>query len=221
MATRGERQALSAKLSLLRLQNCFVNLPSSLFSTLVNLNTPAQNVVVELKYGVTITAGSNQSTDPGQTLRSVFVGWTGMQSRQRASLSDDRERLAGSKTRGTEREAPLVDIDSAFAQTLGLSDGQDIIVLLHLEPPMVQTVNIEPLTPEDWEIIELHANFLEFNLVRQVRALPNPSYTRSNGARQHTPSPYIFPRQQQRTSNSFLLTRPQIHHLRSCLRTQK
>lgn len=105
-----------------------------------------------------------------------------MQSRQRASLSDDRDRLARGKTRGTEREPSLVDIDSAFAQTLGLSDGQDVTVSLHLEPPLVETVNIEPLTPEDWEVIELHANFLEFNLVRQVRALPNPGYTRSNEA---------------------------------------
>ncbi|KAK2000117.1 peroxisome biosynthesis protein-like protein (PAS1/Peroxin-1) [Colletotrichum falcatum] len=184
MATREERQASPAKLSLIRLQNCFVNLPSSLFSTLVNLNTPAQNVVVELKYRAFAAAGSKQSTDPGSSPRSVFLGWTGMQSRQRASLSDDRDSPAGGRTRGIEREPPLIDIDSAFAQTLGLRDGQDVTVLLHLEPPLVQTVNIEPLTPEDWEIIELHANFLEFNLVRQVRALPNPGHTRSNDAGQ-------------------------------------
>ena len=46
---------------------------------------------------------------------------------------------------------------------------------LHLDPPQAHTVNIEPLTPTDWEIIELHANFLEMNFLSQVRALPNPA----------------------------------------------
>lgn len=76
-----------------------------------------------------------------------------------------------------------MDIDAAFAQTLGISEGQEITIALHLESPSVNTINIEPLTPEDWEIIELHASFLEFNLIRQVRALPNPGHHRSGGAR--------------------------------------
>ena len=61
---------------------------------------------------------------------------------------------------------------------------------------MASTVNIEPLTAEDWEskksfakeewlltllaVIELHATFLEFNFVNQIRALPNASYQRSD-----------------------------------------
>ena len=63
---------------------------------------------------------------------------------------------------------------------------------------MAHTVHIEPLTPADWEskcvtlywwkqandcaVIELHANFLESNLLFQVRALPNPSFTESPSA---------------------------------------
>lgn len=43
-----------------------------------------------------------------------------------------------------------------------------------MEPPQAHTVNIEPLTATDWEIIELHAHFLEMNFLSQVRALPNP-----------------------------------------------
>ena len=66
-------------------------------------------------------------------------------------------------------------------------------MLLHTDPPLAHTVNIEPLTPADWEsmfdnamlviylaytetVIELHASFLESNLLFQVRALPNPSF---------------------------------------------
>lgn len=32
-------------------------------------------------------------------------------------------------------------------------------------------LHIEPLTPSDWEIIELHANFLELNLISQIRCV--------------------------------------------------
>lgn len=75
-----------------------------------------------------------------------------------------------------------MEIDAAFALTLGLSDGQEVTVALHLESPLVDTVNIEPLTPEDWEIIELHASFLEFSLIRKVRALPDSGYNSSGGS---------------------------------------
>ena len=66
-------------------------------------------------------------------------------------------------------------------------------ILIHVDPPLAHTVHIEPLTPGDWEskcssatseckcpetniVIELHANFLEINLLSQIRALPNPSF---------------------------------------------
>ncbi|KAF5680540.1 putative peroxin-1 [Fusarium denticulatum] len=180
MATPNRSQ-MPARISLSNLQNCFVNLPPLLCSSLDNLNTASQNVVVELKYQVPIAADSGESTD-SNTSRSVFLGWTGLHSRQKTNSSDERERLARGKTRPSDGESSFVDIDAAFAHTLGLSDGQQVSVALHLEPPVVGVVNIEPLTPEDWEIIELHANFLEFNLVRQVRALPNPGHNTSGGA---------------------------------------
>ncbi|KAH7199550.1 hypothetical protein DER44DRAFT_749841 [Fusarium oxysporum] len=91
-------------------------------------------------------------------------------------------KLGERKKPPTTRESSLVEIDAAFARTLGLSDGQEVTVALHLESPLVDTVNIEPLTREDWEIIELHASFLEFSLIRQVRALPNSGYNSSGGS---------------------------------------
>lgn len=62
-------------------------------------------------------------------------------------------------------------------------------ISLHLDPPMAHTVHIEPLTPADWEIIELHASFLESNLLFQVRALPNPSFSASPSAQAHQAHP--------------------------------
>ena len=62
-----------------------------------------------------------------------------------------------------------------------MSDGLKVNASIHVDPPLAHTINIEPLTPEDWEIIELHATFLELNLLSQIRALPNPAYTPSPG----------------------------------------
>lgn len=75
-----------------------------------------------------------------------------------------------------EQDTQLVEIDATLANALELTDGQKVTATVHVDPPIAHTINIEPLTPEDWEIIELHATFLELNLQSQVRALPNPAY---------------------------------------------
>lgn len=67
-------------------------------------------------------------------------------------------------------------MDATLGRTLGLVDGQRVAVSVHVEPPLVHTLNIEPLTPEDWEMVELHAQSLELNLIAQVRAVPNPAF---------------------------------------------
>jgi peroxin-1 len=106
-----------------------------------------------------------------------------MQSKNKPGPVVSRDGISGSRgnTSGRQQDVPLVEIDATFAHALGLSDGQKITASIHVDPPVAHTVNIEPLTPEDWEIMELHATFLEINLVNQIRALPNPNYTPSNG----------------------------------------
>lgn len=95
-----------------------------------------------------------------------------MPSRTRPSsvINNDRARS------GREQETQMVEIDATFAKLLGLSEGSKIGILIHLDPPVAHSINIEPLTPADWEAIELHATFLELNLLSQIRALPNPAY---------------------------------------------
>lgn len=99
-----------------------------------------------------------------------------MQSKRKLAPIVNRDGIAGTRgNTGRDQDVSLVEIDATFARTLGLADGQKITATLHMDPPVAHTVNIEPLTADDWEIIELHANFLEFNFIHQVRALPNPS----------------------------------------------
>jgi peroxin-1 len=134
--------------------------------------------------------------------RSVFVGWTGFTSKRRLAPIVSRDGISGTRgsTSGREQEIPLVEIDATFARTLGLADGQKVTASIHVDPPVAHTINIEPLTPEDWEIIELHANFLELNFVHQIRALPNPSYAPSSGA-PLTPHPLTLHFSQTSTAN--------------------
>jgi len=83
----------------------------------------------------------------------------------------------------------MVEIDATFAKLLGLSEGSKIGILIHLDPPIAHSINIEPLTPADWEVIELHATFLELNLLSQIRALPNPAYNNKASTQAETTHP--------------------------------
>ncbi|KAF5134161.1 Peroxisome biosynthesis protein PAS1 [Metarhizium anisopliae] len=180
MAPRKNAQSTTAELSLVHLKNCLVNLPPSLVSLLLNLNTPVQNVVVELAYKPASSGG--QPSSP----QSIFVGWTGMPSKRRAAPLVSRDGISGSRG-SRDQEIQVVEMDVTLANTLDLNDGQKVTATVHIDPPVAHTINIEPLTPEDWEIIELHATFLELNLQSQIRALPNPAF--NNGTTTVPPHP--------------------------------
>ena len=142
-----------------------------------NHSQAAQNVIVELQYrSQTLSSASVSSGNAAGFQKTAYVGWTGMPSKRRlAPVVGARDGYGNPASR--EQDIATVEIDATFAKLLGLNEGQKLGILLHLDPPVAHTVNIEPLTPADWEIIELHATFLELNLLSQIRALPNPSYT--------------------------------------------
>ena len=112
-----------------------------------------------------------------------------MQSKRKLAPIVSRDGISGTRGNpsGREQEVSLVEIDATFARILGISDGQKVTASIHVDPPMAHTIHIEPLTSEDWEIIELHATFLELNFVSQIRALPNPNYVPSSGL---SPAPH-------------------------------
>ncbi|KPI45650.1 Peroxisome biosynthesis protein PAS1 [Cyphellophora attinorum] len=161
-----------AEVAFVSLQNCLVNLPPNLIALIDASNIPAQNVIIEIQYQTPTLSATAVSSGGTGFQRSVYVGWTGYASRTRPASVINADR------RGTrELEVPMVEIDSIFGAKVGLSEARKVGLLVHLDPPLAHTINIEPLTPADWEIIELHANFLELNLLSQIRALPNPSFS--------------------------------------------
>jgi peroxin-1 len=139
---------------------------------LTRLAQVAQNVVVELSYRQPPPPGASDARTASPQ-KSVFVGWTGMQSKRRLAAVVDRNGLRNSPA-ASQQDIAAVEVDATFARLIGLNEAQKVGIQLHLDPPQAHTINIEPLTPVDWEMIELHAQFLELNFLSQIRALPNP-----------------------------------------------
>lgn len=163
-------KVVKVEVSFTPLRNCLANLPASLIALISTTDTPVQNVIVELQYRS--NTSSSGAISSASVSRTAFAGWTGMPARTRPTSLLNQERTRNSR----ETEVQTIEIDGTFAKALGLSEGQQIGLMVHLDPPGAHTINIEPSTPADWEVIEMHAAFLEINFVHQVRALPNPDY---------------------------------------------
>ena len=105
-----------------------------------------------------------------------------MPSKRRAAGPIGRDGTTGGRGLSRDQDAQAVEIDATLAGMLELSEGQKVMATIHVDPPLAHTINIEPLTADDWEIIELHATFLEINMQSQIRALPNPGHILPDGS---------------------------------------
>ncbi|KAJ9630631.1 Peroxisome biosynthesis protein pex1 [Taxawa tesnikishii (nom. ined.)] len=180
---RAASSASQAEVVLLpQLKSCLLNLPSSLVAVLLNANTIAQNVVVELSYRQPTAPGTDSKPSAASKQQSVYLGWTGMPSKSKLAPLVGKDGLRTGRTGGGRQDQSVdtVEIDTTFARVLGIVEGQKVGVTLHIDPPQVHTVHIEPLTPTDWEIIELHSRFLEMNFLSQIRALPHPHVSKQH-----------------------------------------
>ena len=112
-----------------------------------NIAKPAQNLIVELQ--VLSPRSSRQgASDPSK--HSVFVGWTGVSSRRRPNAPYP----SGSISSKPGPVSNFIEIDSAFARVLEIAEGQKVSVILRQDPELVHTLNVEPLTPGDWESMQ-------------------------------------------------------------------
>ncbi|KAG8215478.1 P-loop containing nucleoside triphosphate hydrolase protein [Butyriboletus roseoflavus] len=62
-----------------------------------------------------------------------------------------------------------IEIDPQYAQGLGFAEGDVVEIGLLYDLPFASSVGTEPLTADDWEIIEIHASHVESTLLSQVR----------------------------------------------------
>lgn len=62
-------------------------------------------------------------------------------------------------------------MDPQVGLAVGLQDGQKVHVEFCKNVSECATVSVEPLTEDDWEILELHAGYVEENLLSQIRVV--------------------------------------------------
>ncbi|KAG6885001.1 hypothetical protein C0993_006652 [Termitomyces sp. T159_Od127] len=137
------------------LRSSLVNLPISIYGPLLERNIRPQHLAIHLKL---VSSAQKQSGNV-----EAYVGWTGMASA--SSLNHF------SSTQNAEKTLETVEIDPQYAQGLGLSQGDLVEIGLLHDLPLAKSVATEPLTSDDWDIIEIHASHVESTLLSQVRVV--------------------------------------------------
>ncbi|XP_077124296.1 peroxisomal ATPase PEX1 isoform X1 [Ranitomeya variabilis] len=79
----------------------------------------------------------------------VYLGW--MENRSRVT------------------DCTMVELNRQLGEKMGLVDGQQVFLKPCRNVPSCKEVIVEPLSADDWEILELHASALEMHLLDQIR----------------------------------------------------
>ncbi|KAI0665466.1 AAA-domain-containing protein [Trametes maxima] len=137
------------------LRSSLINLPISLYGPLVERGIRPQSLAVHL----TLVSGKASPQDVQK--REAYVGWTGMASA--SSLAHFNSSSGGDKGLET------VEIDPQYAEGLGFALGDVVEIGLLHDLGYAKSVSTEPVTSDDWEILELHASHVESTLLSQVR----------------------------------------------------
>lgn len=61
-----------------------------------------------------------------------------------------------------------IELSQAFADCLGLVDGEELDITAVVDPAVAVSVMVEPSSIDDWEVVELQANFIEEHLLSQI-----------------------------------------------------
>ncbi|NXU15907.1 PEX1 factor, partial [Pardalotus punctatus] len=65
----------------------------------------------------------------------------------------------------------IAEINRHLAEKLGITEGEQVFLEPCSHVSSCQQVEVEPLTADDWEILELHASSLERHLLDQIRVV--------------------------------------------------
>ncbi|XP_075067913.1 peroxisomal ATPase PEX1 isoform X2 [Mixophyes fleayi] len=66
-------------------------------------------------------------------------------------------------------DCTVVELNRQLGEKLGLADGQQVFIKQCCNVTSCKEVTVEPLSADDWEILELHASALETHLLDQIR----------------------------------------------------
>ncbi|KAI8968604.1 P-loop containing nucleoside triphosphate hydrolase protein [Mycotypha africana] len=142
------------------LKSCLVNLPSRWVNALLEQRKLPQNIILEIT-----SSNGNDSTSSKTSAddRRFYCGWSGAASKPLQPNSVF--------THGANGKLDVLELDSQLGTAFGLQEGQRVNVEFCRSVPDCATVSVEPLTEDDWEILELHAGYVEDNLLSQIRAV--------------------------------------------------
>lgn len=174
MSRSSKAKGRSAKSTVVRIQydatlkSSLVHLPMCLYAPLVDLAVPPQSLVVEIDASPTIPTASP-----------YFTGWSGMSAAPLSvgnSLAQPNGSFAGSSAASSTKPsaADVLNISPSLAASFHppLPDGATCSVRLLRSPPLptATKIDVTPLSADDWEILSLHAEEVEMNMLGQVRA---------------------------------------------------
>lgn len=95
-----------------------------------------------------------------QDQKKVYFGWSG-----------EASKPLPANAVFTHGKFDVLEMDPQVGLAAGLQDGQKINVEFCKNVPDCTTVSVEPLTEDDWEILELHAGYVEEHLLSQLRVV--------------------------------------------------
>lgn len=168
MSRSSKSKGRSAKSTVVRVQldpavkSSLVHLPMCLYAPLVDLAVPPQSLVVQID----ASPSSSQAVP-------YYAGWSGMSAAPLSvghSLSQNGAPSANAKASVSDVLILSPSLAASFRPPL--QDGATCSVRLLRSPPLptATKIDVTPLSADDWEILSLHAEEVELNMLGQVRA---------------------------------------------------
>ncbi|SPO27929.1 probable PEX1 - peroxisomal assembly protein -peroxin [Ustilago trichophora] len=168
MSRSSKSKGRSAKSTIVRVQydptlkSSLVHLPMCLYAPLVDLAVPPQSLVVEIDASPT----SAQAVP-------YYAGWSGM-SAAPLSVGNSLSQNGAPSANGKASASDILNVSPFLAASFHppLQDGAICSVRLLRSPPLptATKIDVTPLSADDWEILSLHAEEVELNMLGQVRA---------------------------------------------------
>ncbi|KAG0174872.1 Peroxisome biosynthesis protein pex1 [Apophysomyces sp. BC1034] len=135
------------------IRSCLINLPAQWVNALLDQRKVPQNVVLEIGW----------STKQNGETKKAYFGWSGEASKALPPNSVF--------THGPNSKLDVLEMDPQLGMAIGLTEGEKVNVEFCRNVSDCTSVHVEPYAEDDWEILELHAGYVEENLLSQLRVV--------------------------------------------------
>jgi len=150
--------------------------------------TGAQHCFVRVPAALTARLQQAAAAGGGQGVLALRLGWLGPPAPESGGLARPCQAFVGWKD-GPPAARHALELSSALADALGISEAlraagsassqgamtqqQQLVVSVSLVPyaPVAGKVEVDPASADDWEVLQLHAHFVEEELLAQICVL--------------------------------------------------